>query len=35
LVRSYDDRLVISYENDTYELIGDNFIYFNWWFIKN
>jgi len=35
LVRSYDDRLVISYENDTYELIGDNFIYFNWWFIKS
>ena len=34
LVRSYHDRIVIRYENDTYNLVGDNYIYFNWWFQK-
>jgi len=32
LVRSYDDKIVIKYESDRYNLVGDNYIYFNWWF---
>ena len=31
LVRSHDDRIVIKHESDYYNLIGDNFVYFNWW----
>jgi len=34
LIRAYDNRIVIRYESDTYNLVGDNFIYFNWWFEK-
>ena len=34
LVRSHDDKIIISYENETYSLTGDNYIYFNWWFEK-
>lgn len=28
------DKLVIEYNLKTYDLRGDNFIYFNWWFEK-
>lgn len=31
LVRSYDDKIVIKHESEYYNLVGDNFIYFNWW----
>ena len=34
LVRAHDNKLVIKYESDTYNLVGDNYIYFNWWFEK-
>lgn len=34
LVRSHNDKIIIRYENDTYNLVGDNYIYFNWWFEK-
>ena len=34
LIRSYDNKIVIEFENDKYNLINDNFIYFNWWFEK-
>ena len=34
LVRSYDEKLVIRYESNLYSLVGDNYIYFNWWFEK-
>lgn len=34
LVRSHNDKIIIRYENDTYNLIGDNYVYFNWWFEK-
>jgi hypothetical protein len=34
LVRSHDDKIIVTYENDYYTLTGDNFIYFNWWFEK-
>ena len=34
LVRSHNDKIIIRYENDTYNLVGDNYVYFNWWFEK-
>jgi len=34
VVRSYDNKILIKYENDYYNLVNDNFVYFNWWFIK-
>ena len=34
LVRSHDDKIIIKHESDYYNLIGDNYIYFNWWFEK-
>lgn len=32
LVRSYDNKIVIRHESETYNLVGDNYVYFNWWF---
>ena len=32
VVRAYDNRIVIRHESETYNLLGDNFVYFNWWF---
>jgi hypothetical protein len=34
LIRSHDTKIIIKYENDYYNLVGDNYIYFNWWFEK-
>lgn len=34
LVRSHDDKIIIRYDSNTYNLVGDNYIYFNWWFEK-
>lgn len=34
LVRSHADKIIIKHESDYYNLIGDNYIYFNWWFEK-
>lgn len=34
VVRSYADRILIKAESDTYSLVGENYIYFNWWFEK-
>lgn len=34
VTKSYDNKIVLRHENDTYNLVGDNFIYFNWWFEK-
>ena len=34
VVRSHNDKIIIRYDNDTYNLVGDNYIYFNWWFEK-
>ena len=34
VVRAYDDKIIIKYESDRYNLVGDNYIYFNWWFEK-
>ena len=34
LVRSHDSKIIIKHESDYYNLVGDNYIYFNWWFEK-
>ena len=34
VVRSHSDKIIIRYDEDTYDLKGDNYIYFNWWFQK-
>lgn len=34
LVRAFDTKMVIRHDNELYNLVGDNFIYFNWWFEK-
>lgn len=34
LVRAHDNKIIIKHESDYYNLINDNFIYFNWWFEK-
>lgn len=34
VVRSFDNKIVIKYKNDYYNLVNDNFIYFNYWFEK-
>jgi hypothetical protein len=32
ILKSYDDKIIFEFDGDQYSLIGDNFIYFNWWF---
>ena len=34
VVRSFDNKIVISYQNEYYNLINDNYVYFNYWFEK-
>ena len=34
VVRSHNDKIIIRYKNDDYNLTNDNYIYFNWWFEK-
>jgi hypothetical protein len=34
VVRSFDNKIVIKYKNEYYNLVNDNFIYFNYWFEK-
>jgi len=34
VIRPYDNKIIIRHESETYNLVGDNFIYFNWWFEK-
>ncbi len=34
LIRSHDNKIIIKHESDYYNLVGDNYIYFNWWFEK-
>lgn len=35
VIRSSENKIVIKYDNDLYNLINDNFIYFNYWFEKS
>lgn len=32
LVRSHSDRIIVRNDEETYNLVGDNQVYFNWWF---
>ena len=32
VVRAYDNRIVVRHESETYNFVGDNYVYFNWWF---
>lgn len=34
LIRSHSDKIIISQNDDRYNLVGDNYIFFNWWFEK-
>jgi hypothetical protein len=34
VLKSYDDKIIFSYDSKQYTLTGDNFVYFNWWFEK-
>lgn len=34
LIRSHENKIIIKYDSDYYNLVNDNFIYFNWWFEK-
>ena len=34
LIRSHNDKIIIKHDTDIYNLVGDNYIYFNWWFEK-
>jgi hypothetical protein len=34
LIRSHENKIIVKYESDYYNLVGDNFVYFNWWFKK-
>lgn len=34
LVRSHDDKIIIKYQSDYFNLVDDNYVYFNWWFEK-
>lgn len=34
VVRAYDNKIVIKHEDDHYNLVGDSFIYFNYWFTR-
>ena len=34
VVRSHSDRIIVKYNNDKYNLVGDDYVYFNWWFEK-
>jgi hypothetical protein len=34
IVKTFDNKIVIKYEGDFFNLTNDNFIYFNYWFEK-
>jgi hypothetical protein len=34
VIRSHENKIIIKYESDYYNLVSDNYVYFNWWFEK-
>jgi hypothetical protein len=34
VIRAHSDKIIIKHESDYYNLTGDNYVYFNWWFEK-
>lgn len=35
VIKSFDNKIVVKYNDDLYNLSGDNYIYFNYWFLKS
>jgi hypothetical protein len=34
VIKTYEDKILIKINNELFNLKGDNFVYFNWWFEK-
>ena len=34
VIRTFENKVLIKYQNEFYTLSGDNYVYFNWWFEK-
>ena len=34
VIRSFENKVLIKYSNEYYHMVGDNYVYFNWWFEK-
>jgi hypothetical protein len=34
VIKTYEDQILIKINNELFNLKGDNFVYFNWWFEK-
>jgi len=34
VIKSFDNKIIINYDNNIYSLSGDNYVYFNYWFLK-
>jgi hypothetical protein len=34
VLKSYNDKIIFKHDGVKYHMIGDNFVYFNWWFEK-
>ncbi len=34
LLKSNSEKIIIKHESDFYNLVGDSYVYFNWWFEK-
>lgn len=35
VIRSFDNKIVVKHDNDYYNIIGDSYVYFNYWFLKS
>lgn len=34
VVRAHPDKIIVKHNGEYYNLVGDNYVYFNWWFSK-
>lgn len=34
LVRAHSDKIIVQHDSEMYNLVGDNLVFFNWWFDK-
>ena len=34
LIRAHSDRIIVQHDSEMYNLVGDNLVFFNWWFEK-
>lgn len=35
VLKAFDNKIVVKYNGDLYNLSGDNYVYFNYWFLKS